>query len=167
MLNIQVCQEQFKDISKRYDSNYALLIEEINPILFWIKTVELPSLSLDTQQVPYEGVAVQNAGNTINFEHSISPTFFVDEKLLVHKYFHDWIIGWRNGPDYIGKKEKQGAIVLFDNNSTTIMGLYHFTNMYCDSMGRVSLRNKATAASELNVSIKFDEWRLEVNNQST
>ena len=162
MLNVQVCQNQFKDISKRYDSNYALLIEEINPILFWIKTVDLPSLGVNTQEVFYEGVAVQNTGNTISFSHTITPTFFVDEKLLVHKYFYDWIIGWRNGTDYVGTKEKQGAIVLLDNNSTNIIGLYHFTNMYADNMGKVSLKNKSTASMELEVGIKFDEWRLEL-----
>ena len=162
MLNVQVCQEQFRDISKRYDSNYALIIEEINPIIFWIKNVDLPGLSIDTQEVPYEGIKLQNAGNNLNFDHVITPIFFVDEKLQVPNYFFNWIMGWKMGSSYEGKKQKHGAVVLFDNNSINVMGLYHFSNMYAESMSKINLRNKASVPLELTVTIKFDQWWPEI-----
>jgi len=160
---IQTCEnQQFESINKRQGSNYALIIEEINNILFWIKTAPIPGISLsDDSEGYYEGVPHAIQGNTFSYDSPIPLTFFLDEKLYVLQYLYRWIRGFQMDKDYEGVKQKQASIILFDNDSNKVNGIFNFQNMYCKEITQIDLNNNGSENMEISASFSFDIWTPE------
>lgn len=166
-MTISTCDNsQFNNINKRNNSNYAIVIEEINNILFWVKRVPIPGMSIvDDQELAYEGDPFNIEGNTLSFNSPIEITFFLDEKLYVLQYLYNWIKGFQMGEDYVGKKELQTSLLLFDNNGDKVQGIFNFQNMYCQEITQLELNNAGQENQEVSASFKFDKWIPEFRNK--
>ena len=165
-MTITTCDNsQWDSVNKRNDSNYALIIEEINNILFWVKRCPIPSISLvDDQEMSYEGVPYAIEGNTFNYGSPMEISFFLDEKMYVHNYLYQWVKGFQMGTDYEGTKQKQASLLLFDNNGQQVQSIFNFKDMYCREIAQIENNNIGSEQQEVSATFTFDLWTPEYRN---
>lgn len=125
-------------------------------------TAQLPGININTNQVRVYG-EIREVPYEISYE-PVTLTFYVDNNLMVKKFFDEWLLGVNIGDSrnfrYYDEYAKSIQIDVEDLNDRSLYRVY-LMEAYPKNVSAVSLDYASKDVMKLSVTFQYKYWRSE------
>lgn len=125
----------------------------------YAKNVSIPQTAVEQIIINHKGSRTHHAGRDAS-AHTVTITFWDDEKLTIYKFFNDWLNLMHDQDTGAGIARDQYAadlvIKLKDSTDTVTTGKITMTKAFPIDLGEVPLSYDGSEPVEITVTMSFD-----------
>jgi len=143
--------------SNAFNSKALLLLGDKKQTEFWIKTVSIPEISMESTQEPeYPNTTLAIEGDVVTYG-DLPVTIFVDEHFNVYQELYNWFFKSLPGKDNV-RPQVPATIMIFNNQFTKTVAKFKFKNMFLSALPSIEYDNYSSTVITLSLTFKYDYY---------